>query len=298
MDTELEQEYDRTTALIRASEEWSDDYKQAPESFAKLLKAEARMQRKFTVYLKELADRSDTFINWGGYLQKIDQLKNIQANARIKAADEFTVDVLIQDDAVDHEDDIVLTFMYDQIETVVVIGAGAAETIYSRDVGTAALTKIVKETARKQTAELVGKKVDSDGTIIDNPKAEYQISETTRTQIRESIRTSISLGEDKAGAVGRLTKTLKDPRRAELVAQTESVNGYQGGMLNYALAAGADGKQSQYLGPAHGKRPDICGVNADAGVIGINDEYPSGHQHPAFHPRCRCGEKFHFPDGV
>lgn len=296
--SEIEIEYDRQHALIRASEEWNDEYKKDPESFGKLLKAEAAMQRHFRVYLKELAERSPTFINWGAYLQKVDQLKNVQASARITAADDFQVDVMIQDDLLNHEDDLVLTLLYDDIETVVRIGADAAETIYSRNLGTAELTKVVKQTARSETAELVGKKVTKEGNIVDNPKASYRISDTTRTQISESIRDSLALGEDKDGAVDRLIRTLKDPRRAELVAQTESVNGYQGGMLNYAKSSGATGKSSQYLGPKPGRKPDICGTNANAGIIPIDDNYPSGHKHAAFHPLCRCGGKYHWPNGV
>lgn len=288
MDAALE--FDRTTALIRASEEWSKDYKDAPEEFAKLLKSEAKMQRTMLGYLKDLSQRAPGFIDWGGYLNELARRKAVKAANE----DDFSIDVLISDSDVGHEDDIVLSLTYDQIETIVVIGVSAGETIYSRNLGTSELTNTVTAKARELTAELVGKKVLPDGTIIENPKAEYRISDETRNEIRQAIQTSLNLGEDQATATERLTKTLYNPTRAELVAQTEAVNGYQGGMFAYAKQAGATGKQSQYIGPKKGKKPDICGLNADAGIIGIDEAYPSGHKHPSFHPRCRCGEKFHF----
>lgn len=289
------QEFDRTTALIRASEEWTDDYREDPDSFAKLLKAEAKYQRTFLAYLKNLSERAPEFISWGQYGQELDRRRNIQAASK---DDDFSVDVLIDDTAIGKEDGIVFALSYDQIETIVIIGTGATEEIYKRTLRTSELTRVVKDTARKQTAELVGKKVDKNGDIVDNPKAEYRISDETRNEIRESIRTSLGLGEDQATATARLSKTLKNPRRAELVAQTEAVNGYQGGMLNYAKAAGATGKVAQYLGPRKGRKQDLCGTNANAGIIDIDKAYPSGHQHPAFHPRCRCGEKFIWPEGA
>jgi hypothetical protein len=43
------------------------------------------------------------------------------------------------------------------------------------------------EYARERSAELVGKRVLADGTIIDNPDAKWAIDETTRTMIRDTI---------------------------------------------------------------------------------------------------------------
>jgi hypothetical protein len=298
---EVAQEFDRTTALIRASEEWSDDYKDDPEAFAKLLKGEAKMQRTFMGYLKDLAERAPGFIDWGSYLNQVAKRKAVQADS---TEDDFSIDVVIDDGAIGQEDNIVLSLTYDQIQTFVIVGAGAAATVYSRDLGTAELTKTVTAKARELTANLVGKRVDKDGNIIDNPDAKYRISDETRNEIRESMQTSLNLGEDQATATERLTKTLKNAARAELVAQTEAVNGYQGGMFAYAKAAGATRKESQYLGPTTTynrktkkyvtAKADLCGTNAEAGPIPIDQPYPSGHQHPAFHPRCRCGEKFYF----
>src|SRR5690349_11544126 len=105
MDATIEREFDRTTALILAAEEWSDEYRQDPETFGQLLKGEAAMMRHFLVYQKDLAGRAPGFIDWGAYLQKLDQIHNTTVQA---AADEFQVDVMISDEQLGHEDDIVL----------------------------------------------------------------------------------------------------------------------------------------------------------------------------------------------
>lgn len=305
---EVAREYDRLTALIRASEEWSDDYKEDPESFAKLLKGEAAMQRHFAGYLKDLSVRAPDFINWGAYLQQLDKIKNVQAAARIAAADAFNLEVMFDDSVLDHEDDIVLKVVFDDVTYVVTAGASATQTIYSRQLESSQLADVIAKTARRNAANLVGKRVDKDGNIVDNPKAEYSISNGTRQQIKNSIRDSLSLNETQTEATARLTKVLKNPDRAELVAQTEAVNGYQGGMYATAKATGATGKSAQYLGPSKTynrktktytvAKADLCGTNADEGVIPIDQPYQSGHMHPGFHPRCRCGEKFHWPEGV
>jgi hypothetical protein len=300
MDAELARAFEDTTAIIRASEEWAHEYKDDPDTFNALLETESAIQRKFLSYLKELSERAPSFVAWGLYQQELLRRQNIQADA---TQDGFSVDVLIDDNQIGLEDTIVMQLLFDDVKKLVQIGSKAARTVYEKELDPGTLATTIEQTARDSIAQLVGKRINPDGTIVDNPDAYYRISDATRAAIRESIATSISLGEDQAAASKRLSDTLKnDTNRAELVAQTEAVNGYQQGMYSTAKATGAIGKESTYLGPTRkynrktksykvGK-PDICGENAAQGAIPINRPFISGHQAPAYHPRCRCSVRY------
>jgi hypothetical protein len=138
---------------------------------------------------------------------------------------------------------------------------------------------------------LVGKRLDKDGNLIDNPKAEYRISDTTRKDIRESIRTSLSLGEDQNTAAERLRAVIRNPKRAELIAQTEAVNSFQGGLLTFGKSAGAVGKEWQDIGAI-----DQCRDYSRLGVVELGYLYGGKYLSPSCHPRDRCGLRLVFPE--
>jgi len=269
------EEYEKLGAVIRAAEDWSKLYDKDMESKAKLIKAEAKLERSLVVYFKEFSDRVSNYINWFYYINR---------RPVIQADDlEFDIDVLINDE-IGNEDGILINTMYDPITDAVAAGAQAGEQIYGQPVGLTKTSSTVQNVARNQVAKLVGKSVTQDGRFIDNPKAEYSITNKTRDDIRQSLRTSLGLGEDQAAAVARLRETIKNPRRAEIIARTEAVNAYGGGLLEMGRQSGAVAKEWQAL-----NANDICAVNENAGMIPITDEFPSGHQAPSAHPNCRCG---------
>jgi len=269
------EEYEKLGAVIRAAEDWSKQYDKDTESKAKLIKAEAKLERALVVYFKEFSERAPRYINW---LQYASRRPIIQADDL-----EFDIDILINDE-IGNEDGILINTMYDPISDAVVAGAQAGERIYSQPIGLTKTSSTVQNIARNQVAKLVGKSVTQDGRFIDNPKAEYSITKKTRDDIRQSLRTSIGLGEDQATAAARLQNTIKNPRRAEIIARTEAVNAYGGGLLEMGRQSGAVAKEWQAV-----NTKDICATNENAGMIPITDEFPSGHQAPGAHPNCRCG---------
>ena len=143
--------------------------------------------------------------------------------------------------------------------------------------------------AKDRAAELVGKKILDDGSIVDNPDAEWAITDSTRDMIRDAITDGLAnnIGLDGIiDAVGDLDAFSDD--RAELIAATEvarvnslaAVDGYRG-----ARDAGVNVKKEWLLGA---NPCDDCLDNADAGPIDLDDAFPSGDDAPPAHPNCQC----------
>lgn len=280
--TAVEIEIELSDAVIKAAEKWSDQYKKDPENFAALIKVESRLETVLRRYFKELSERVPNYINWFMYDQRLRE---------VSAADDFSVDVMISDTQLGLEDGLFITTAFDPIAQAVALGAQAGEKLYSQEIGISKSSALVQRTAKDLVAELVGKRIDADGNIVDNPNAAFRVSDKTRKDIRESIATSISLGEDQNAARARLMNTIKDPKRAEMIARTEAVNSYQRGLTTLGNETGAVGKEWQ-----SSNDDDICGTNSKAGIIKITENFPSGHSEPAAHPNCRCGMVLIYPE--
>ena len=279
----VEDELEKLGRVILAAEKWHKDYRKDPVSHGKLINAETRLERLLRKYFREFAEqRLPYMINWIAYNTEIQ---------RVQAADDFKIDVLIEDGPFGNEDALLIQTLYDPVEAAVALGVASGEKVYSLDVGISRTSAVVRQTAREIVAELVGKRLNKDGQIIDNPNAKFRISDKTRKDIRESLSTSIALGEDQTAATERLTRTVKDPRRAGTIARTEAVNSYQRGLLAMGQESGAVGKQWQSVNP-----DDICGVNAAQGIIKLDERFASGHLSPSAHPNCRCTMRLVYPE--
>jgi hypothetical protein len=260
---------------IFASEDWAKGYDKRSNSFKKLIHAEARLARLVRGYFRDLSTRADEIVNWEEYY-------------RLKAA--VTVDVTINDHVLADEDTTFMKIIFDEVAELVAVGTYAGEETYSLKLGAASYDSAIQQITKQHVADLVGKKVVN-GVLVDNPKSTYAISNKTREDIRQAIGTSISLGEDRTATVERLRSTINNKARATLIAETESVNAYQKGILYYGDSTGAVAKEWQDIGAK-----DICSTNSAAGVTPINGEFPSGHLSPTAHPRCRCGMRLIYPE--
>jgi hypothetical protein len=265
----VEDEVERLDVMIKAAEDWSHEYRKDPKTHAKLIRLESKLERLMRGYFRDLSERAGSYVNWSAYYGQVKS---------------FQVDVIIEDEDLDGEDDVVLKILYDPIASGVALGAVAGETIYEIPLGMSETSASVQQAAREMIANLVGKRIDKNGIIIDNPRADYRITDKTRQDIRESIRTSLNLGEDIQSATERLRRTINNPKRAEVIARTETVNAYNKGLSVFANESGAIGKEWQDFGAN-----DICAVNSNAGVIPLSESFPSGDSEPAAHPNCRCG---------
>lgn len=246
---------------ISAAEQWAKTYRRNRKSFEKLLRQEARMERLLRRYFRELAQRVPTYI-------KTDQYRK-------QAIQAFDVEVIIDTEAFKGETGLLVSALMDETAASIALGANAGEVIYQQALGISQSDAAVLRAARREVARLV-----------------RQVNNTTRERIRQSIATSLEVGEPLSEAIDRLQDVVNDPRRAETIARTEIVNSYQVGQEEYALEAGATGKRWINVGAI-----DVCATNSDEGIIPITETFGSGHKKPAAHPNCRCDIQYIFPEG-
>ncbi|MFN3008607.1 phage minor head protein [Mycolicibacterium wolinskyi] len=240
------------TQGIRASEEWTPSYRRHPETFKALLRYEAQLDGQVAEYLAGLAERAPQYVDWTLVPEPIKAASSPLAN---------------KDDAVWAGEAIDLTnAVIDALTMLTVTGAQFGELEYGITLGVDSLTDWILTAAREHTAGLVS-----------------QVTDTNRKLIQEAIKRGIALGENRDAMVARIRKVINNPVRAEMIAQTESVNAYQSGLMNFGLETGAKRKVYEALAGAC----QIC-APLDGETVAITKTFSNGVDHPPSHPRCRC----------
>lgn len=274
-----EDEIEKMDRLLIAAESWSKTYKKDRTTYKKIILVEARLRRQIRGLFRDHAVKIDQFINWNQYAQQMAQVKASQDP--LQAA--VDVEVIVNDDYYDELDGLFFTVTFETISTAVATGAQAGESIYKIPLGIRSTDATIQDLTTERLAYLVGKRVDKSGNVVDNPRAEYRISNVTRQNIASNIKTGIALGEDKQTMTKRLETVIKDPARAERIAQTETVNAYGEGMVEFGRESNATGKEWEDVAAT-----DVCADNAGQGVIPLEDAFVSGDSAPAAHTGCRC----------
>jgi SPP1 gp7 family putative phage head morphogenesis protein len=148
--------------------------------------------------------------------------------------------------------------------------------------------------ARDRAAELVGMRRDELGRLVENPNAEWAITEPTRDGLRQYVADAIEQGWSN----DRLASEIRDSyafssERAMVIARTETnLASNQGSLNGYKASGVVDGKQ--WLTAEDDLVSEECEANGDAGpngdgvLLDLDAEYPSGDTAPPAHPNCRC----------
>jgi len=270
--------YDR---FLIAAEKWSPRYKTDRDSYKRIIKAEARLRREIRSVFRDTAKTVEAHINWNQYAAQ--QMK-VQASAKKLEAAEVDVEVIVDEILYDELDALFFNVTFETISTAIAIGAQAGESIYKIPLGIRSTDAIIQDITTERLAWLVGKRVDKDGNLVDNPKPEYRISNKTREDIASNIKSGIALGEDRATMIKRLESIVRNPGRAEKIAQTETVNAYGSGMLQFGIESDATGKEWEDVAATD----MACAGNRDQGIIPIKAKFQSGDYAPAAHTGCRC----------
>jgi hypothetical protein len=155
-----------------------------------------------------------------------------------------------------------------------------------------AANKIATDYAKDRAAELVGMKYNAEGELIENPSAEWAISDTTRDKIKRIVKESFE-GETKIKDVAaKIQQALQDDEagiftdaRAKTIANTEVANAQAGGNFEVWKRSGLVGTVKWTV--SADEPCDICEANKDVEVE-FEDEFPSGDIMPPAHPNCRC----------
>jgi hypothetical protein len=142
--------------------------------------------------------------------------------------------------------------------------------------------------AASRGAELVGMKYDDDGNLIENPNPKWAISEGTRELLRAQVGQAI----DEGWSSKQLADAVKNAyafsdARAENIGRTEIARAQARGTLAGWKASGVVSGKESLLGSEH-DHDDECDDNAEAGVIPIDEEFPSGDLCEPYHPECEC----------
>lgn len=148
-------------------------------------------------------------------------------------------------------------------------------------------------TALKQMKETVGYTVDDElseslKSFISNRAklASKSVGDTVLARIRETIKQSVAGGETDLKKIRNLVvNILTDQKewKIEQIARTELAWAY--GQAEHKTYVENGIKKIEWL---CGTEPcPLCQENCGK-VIGINESFPSGHQHETVHPSCRC----------
>jgi hypothetical protein len=144
--------------------------------------------------------------------------------------------------------------------------------------------------ANSRGAEMVGRRYDTDGNLIDNPDADWAITDTARNVLRREIRDSLATDRD----VDRLADHIADTGifsddRAEMIARTEISMAQNAGTLEagrQAAAAGLNVRKIWTLGPNPCPQ---CEDAAAEGDIDLEDDFGGeAGDAPPLHPNCEC----------
>ena len=143
--------------------------------------------------------------------------------------------------------------------------------------------------ARDRAAELVGMRYDDNGDLVENPNAEWTITEATRDAIQGDVARAIEEGTSADDLADQLAESYGfSDARAETIARTElAMADIQGNMITYRDSGVVGGKQV-ILGSEHDDTSDcVCAEAAAMGVVDIDDDF-GGLGDPPYHPNCVC----------
>jgi SPP1 gp7 family putative phage head morphogenesis protein len=142
------------------------------------------------------------------------------------------------------------------------------------------------EYARTRAAELVGKKINDDGELVDNPDASWAITDSTREMLRTDVTTAMEEGwsNDKlADAIGE-NEAFSDSR-SEMIARTETAFAdVEGNLAGWTASGVVSGKEWT----ADSECCDLCQA-LDGVVVDLDEDFPDdGGDGPPLHPNCEC----------
>lgn len=143
--------------------------------------------------------------------------------------------------------------------------------------------------AKDRAAELVGMRYEADGSLVENPNAEWTITESTREGLRGDVTRAIEDGTTTTDLADQLEASYGfSADRAEMIARTELASAdIAGNMITYR-DSGVVGGKMVVLGSEHDDASECdCNDAAALGVVDIDDDF-GGLGDPPYHPNCVC----------
>lgn len=145
--------------------------------------------------------------------------------------------------------------------------------------------------AAARGAELVGMRYDAEGNLIENPDAEWAITDGTRAFIRGLVSDAIENGWSSKQLSDAVEESYSfSETRAEMIGRTEIARAQEQGALAAWKKSGVVDRVEWVLGSEHDAdvpAGDECDDN-DGVVVAIGEAFPSGDEAPPAHPNCVC----------
>lgn len=138
--------------------------------------------------------------------------------------------------------------------------------------------------AKDRAAEMVGKKW-VDGELVDNPDAQWVITEATREFLRSDVDQALTEGWSNEQLASALSDNYAfSDARAENIARTETAKADVQGNLAGWRSSGIV-QRKQWL-----TAPDCCDdcQALDGDVVDLNENFEGGVEGAPLHPQCRC----------
>lgn len=150
----------------------------------------------------------------------------------------------------------------------------------------------VLDYAQDRAAELVGKKVLTDGTVIDNPNAQWAITDSTRDMLRGLVADALENGPVPAELRRQVMESEAFSKgRAQTIARTELNRAAGQGKIAGARASGI--KLLKVWSTADDDQvSEDCELNEEQGPIPLDEPFQSGDDCEPAHPNCRCSVTF------
>lgn len=144
-----------------------------------------------------------------------------------------------------------------------------------------------REWATARAAELVGKRWE-DGELVDNPDAEWAITDSLRDDLRAAVSDAIDQGLSAADLADNIEDMAGfSAERAEMISRTEIVNANnQAHMTAFRSSGVVD--QKEWSTSNEESVCEDCQGNEDEGAIDLDDDFQSGDDAPTAHPMCIC----------
>lgn len=241
--------------LIRASEDWHDSYRKDRKSFRELVKMESDLSYELQQHFNQYAPLLMETVDWHDYGSKVE----------VKAA-AYRPSSSAQFDG--FRQGMYQTFVREFLSSYH-IGADAQSRIQNFDLDPFSLDDRISKAAIDHAAELA-----------------KGITETTRESIAREVDKSFEQGLPVSEARDAIEELVGNADRADMIAKTESVNSFNGGVLEFGVESGAVSKTWQAV-------PGACPIcdELDGQTVDIEESWETKYglvKAPAAHPRCRC----------
>ena len=148
------------------------------------------------------------------------------------------------------------------------------------------------EAAKKRAAWLVGRTVTASGRVVNARRPSYRITDEMRRSVHDLTVESV----EENWTTDKLEEALSESAgfghsRALTIARTEIVNAHDAGRMIGARDLQnetGEGIMKRVVLASNENHCEECAENAEAGWIGIDEQFPNGDEHGVCHPNDMC----------